>query len=164
VTPAQHVLEDVFRYAERMRNLSYALSAGLLVVSAVLLLHLTQMLSEPSIGRLLLVLLFTALVGALMQHWRALRAPLSMFVLQAGAHGLRWQVAPRDASEAFVPVPARCIRHAEAPAPAGVCWDLETYARRYPEVWRKLAECRQAHGRLTNHDAANLLLLALSMR
>ncbi len=159
----QRLLMDVFRYAERIYLLSHLCSAAIMVSSAMLLLHVSQMSTQPSSERLVLILLLLALVVFLTRSWLAMQQRLGMFVLQPSGKAIAWRVARRREGDPFYPVPRHFIAHAPDPAPSGVCWDLQASAERFAEVRSQIDACRAAHGKLTYHDAANLMLLALSL-
>ena len=159
----QSMLLDAYRYAERVYILSHLLSAGIMVFSTILLLHLMHLLEHPSLPRLLIIVSLAAVLSQAARYWHALRTRLRTFSLGYDARA-GWQVAPRRAGDPFFPVPPRFVTRAHAPAPAGVRWEIDVYAERYAEVRAQLAACRAAHEHLSNHDAVNLLLMAYSLR
>lgn len=160
----QSLLLDAYRYAERVYILSHLLSAGIMVFSTILLLHLTHLLEQPSLSRLLIIVSLAAVLSQAARYWHALRTRLGTFSLGYDTWNSGWQVAPRRAGDPFFPVPPRFVTRAHAPAPAGVRWEIDVYAERYAEVRAQLAACRAAHEQLSNHDAVNLLLMAYSLR
>lgn len=158
----QRLMREVYRYAERLYLLSHLVSAAALVAVALVTLHVGHMLTRPSASSVVVILLLSAVIVFLTRQWRVLHERACMFRLDVGPRGRVWSVARRRARDPFHCVPARFISHAEAPAPAGICADLRQLGARCAEVAGQLDRCLQAHGRLTNHDAANLLLVAIS--
>lgn len=160
----QSLLLDAYRYAERVYILSHIFSAGIMVFSTILLLHLMQMLEHPSATRLVVIAVLIAGIAHAVRYWRSLRGRLQMFSLDYDTRSTYWQVAAREAGDPFLPVPERFVTQADARAPAGVCWEIDVHAERYAEVRKQRDACYDAHHKLTNHDAVNLLLMAFSRR
>ncbi len=160
----QTLLLDAYRYAERVYILSHLFSAGIMVFSTILLLHVLQMLEQPSLSRLLVIGLLGAAITHAAQYWFTLRKRLRTFSLDYDVRNTYWQVAARRPGDPFSPVPSRFVTQANDAAPAGVCWEIDVHAERYAEVRQQLKACLAAHRNLTNHDAVNLLLMAYSLR
>ena len=160
----QSLLLDAYRYAERQYILSHIFSAGIMVFSTILLLHLLQLVEHPTLARLLVIVALAAVIVHAVRYWHSLRGTLRMFSFDYDTRSTYWQVAPRQSGDPFTPVPGRFVTAANAPAPAGVCWEIDMHAERYAEVRAQRDACYAAHGSLTNHDAVNLLLMAFSRR
>lgn len=159
------LLTDVLSYAERMFVRWQLLLAAAVILGLIAAGQWIRYLYEPMFIEFLAASVNLSLAVVCLRQSVRLQHLTRLFQPTRSTAGsqLPLRIGPWR-NEAFCPIPARYIRHAEFPTSAGVCWDLQTAAQSNPELRIQLEACMHAHGQLNNHDAANLLLMETSQR
>ncbi len=73
-------------------------------------------------------------------------------------------IAPLYNVKKFQVMPRHYLRNPDLPAPTSIVEECSQMALAFPDLRKQLQACKLQHGALTNHDAANLLLLQEGLR
>ena len=162
----QTLLKDIFQYAEKMTAMNRLLLASSIFLGLSLSANVVLVLLQPSAGSILIIFALGWFLHQLLNDWQSTRNQLSMFNVDSdeGAYGSNMSIAMRSDSHPFYPVPKAFIQQAEQIASVEICQIIERYADDFSAVKTQKQTCERLHQQLTNHDAANLLLMALSLR
>lgn len=163
---AESLLGDVYRYGERVYlqiQFMAAIIIGLLMAFAF---KIPTLLDNPNNFDILFMVVAVWLVPRLVFQWRRMRLDMSMFEVlpSSGRNKMLVEIAPHASIRNFRPVPPQFIRHADKPASEEVLVEINDLCSRFVQVEGQRALCQSTHGELTNHDAANLLLMGSALR
>ncbi len=162
----QALLKDIFQYADKLSSLCQFLLASSIFLGLSLSLNVVLVLLQPNSKSILIIFALGWLLHQLLNQWRLTHNQLSMFnttVCDDAGHP-SISIAARPANSPFYSVPQKFIRQADHAATIELCQIIERYADESLVIREQKLACEKVHKKLTNHDAANLLLMALSLR
>ena len=162
----QPILEDIYQYGEKLFLRNQFTLASSVFLSFSLVLNVTLVLNQPSFEGFIVIFALGWLLLYMVNQWTGLRKQLAMFDTQSHDQTCCFniRIASRSEHSPFYPIPPKYIQNSYQAASESVCQIIRRYAEDFPCVRKKMLQCEKAHRQLTNHDAANLLMMVFSLR
>ncbi|HBA33045.1 MAG TPA: hypothetical protein DCZ12_02800 [Gammaproteobacteria bacterium] len=162
----QPILEDIYQYGEKLFLRNQFTLASSVFLGFSLVLNVTLILSQPSLEGLIVIFALGWLLLYMVNQWAGLRKQLTMFDTRSHdqTRCFNIRIASRAEQSPFYPIPPKYVQNSQRAASEPVCQIIRRYAEDFPCVRKKMLQCEKAHRQLTNHDAANLLMMVFSLR
>ncbi len=157
---------DIFRYVENLVHMNGKILTGIGALTLFVGINVVLILHDKDSGSVLIMVVAALALPFAYRYWFKNLFRLARFTVSVAKDYsvVEVGIAPLVDVEKFQVMPRHHLRNPDQPAPVSIVDEIRQMALAFPDLNKQLQACELQHGALTNHDAANLLLLQEGLR
>jgi hypothetical protein len=157
---------DIYHYVEDLVHKNGQILTGIGVLTLFIGINVGLIFYGEGSGSVFIMLIAALSLPFAYQYWFKNTFRLARFTVSVAKDYslIEVGIAPLHSVKKFQVMPRRYLRNPDLPAPVSVVEEVSQMALAFSDLRNQLQTCELQHGTLTNHDAANLLLLQEGLR